>query len=328
MKTQNLFFTSFIILVIFFSGCSGKKTISLSNRSYVSKTVLKNIRLGDGVPLDIYLSIRWGIKDQEKFYDQYFNITEFDSLILQPRQNEIASLVSNNYLSVDSVFTCHRERYLNDIKSSLKNKLGEGEVDIREVIISRLIFPRSFTTAMEQVGYKEREIEAIRQISIIDLEKAIAEEEKATADGKVKIAKALMEGKVEQINAETEKHRRLNRLAKAETESRINEMNAKDDAKRLRVLAKAEAEKKRLFSQVMVLERKDLKDIEIQKQKELDKLKFDKELDMAKLCSENPAYATFLVNKEIASKIQIAVLPSGTGGGMIDNLLQNSFYKK
>jgi len=49
---------------------------------------------------------------------------------------------------------------------------------------------------------------------------------------------------------------------------------------------------------------------------------------MAKLCTSNPEYANFLVNKEIASKIQIAVLPSGTNGSMVDNLLQNSLNKK
>ena len=62
-------------------------------------------------------------------------------------------------------------------------------------------------------------------------------------------------------------------------------------------------------------------------QRKLDKVAMEKEMDYAKLCTENPTYATFLVNKELASKVQIAVLPTGTDGGMIRSLMQSTNSK-
>ena len=125
MKTINFLLVSIIISTIFFLSCSKDKPVKSKGKNYVSSTVLKNVRLGDGVPLDINLSTRWVIADIKGFYEQYASVKEFDSLILQPREMELACLISNNYLSVDSVFTTQREKYLNDIKSSMKEKLSK-----------------------------------------------------------------------------------------------------------------------------------------------------------------------------------------------------------
>jgi patatin-like phospholipase/acyl hydrolase len=38
----------------------------------------------------------------------------------------------------------------------------------------------------------------------------------------------------------------------------------------------------------------------------------------------NPAYASFLVNRELASKVQIAVLPLGTDSGVLGNIIQGA----
>ena len=79
-----------------------------------------------------------------------------------------------------------------------------------------------------------------------------------------------------------------------------------------------------MLAKVDVEKEQDMKDIAVQNQEKLNKVSFRKEMDYAKLCTENPTYATFLVNKEMASKVQIAVLPTGTDGGMIRSLLQST----
>ena len=64
-----------------------------------------------------------------------------------------------------------------------------------------------------------------------------------------------------------------------------------------------------------------LKEQEITKQKELNALAVQKEKDLASLCIDNPQYASFLISKELASKVQIAVLPSDDGG-IFNSMLQ------
>lgn len=316
MKTINYLLAGLMSTIIL-SSCS-------SVHHKVSKIEVNDIRLGDGVPVTIGLSIRWTFNDEKQFNSQFKSVQNYDSLILLPRSREIVSNISNKFPSVDSIFTTMRERYIQRIKDGLMSKLGKEDIVVKEIIISSIIFPKSFTESMEQVGLKERELELIRQSKTLDVEKAKADEERALADGKVAIAKAQMDGKVEQINAEAEKQRRMNAVAKAETEAQLSELNAKAEAVKIQELGKAEAEKKRMLAKVDVEKEQDLKDIEVQNQRKLDKVAMEKELDYAKLCSENPTYATFLVNKEMASKVQIAVLPTATDGGMIRSLFQNS----
>lgn len=290
----------------------------------VSKIEVKDIRLGDGVPVCLGLSIRWTFTDQKNFNAQFKSVQNYDSLIMLPRSREIVSNISNTFPSVDSVFTSMREKFIHTVKNALQAKLGKDDIVVKEIIVSNIKFPFSFTESMEKVGLKERELELIRQQKSLDVEKAKADEERALANGKVSIAQAQMDGKVDQINAEMEKQRRLNAIAKAETESQLSELNAKAEAERNLQLGKAEAEKKRMLAKVDIEKEQELKDIAVQNQEKLNKVAFRKEMDYAKLCTENPAYATFLVNKEMASKVQIAVLPTGTDGGMIRSLLQSS----
>jgi len=280
MKKIKIIWVIGIAIGIFYTSCKEESKQALPGfKDNVNTNTLKQVRLGDGVPLNIKLSIRWRIEDVKKFSEQFNSPNQYDSLILQAREKEIACNISNNFLSVDSVFTVSREKYIDQIKSSFLQLLGEDGITIKEVIVSDIIFPKSFTDAMEQVGLKERELELIRQRNIIAMENAKSEEEQAKADGKVSIAKAEVDGKVSQINAETEKKRRLSLIAKAETETRVSEINAEAEAKRLKILAKAEAERKQLLADVDVEKQKDLKDLEMQKQKERDKLEFAKEMD-------------------------------------------------
>jgi regulator of protease activity HflC (stomatin/prohibitin superfamily) len=316
MKTFNFLLAGLMITVIL--------TSCKSVHHKVSKLEVKEIRLGDGVPVTLGLSVRWTFTDEKSFNSQFKSVQNFDSLILLPRSREIVSNISNAFPSVDSIFTTMREKYIQCIKDALLKKLGREEIVLKEVIVSNIIFPKNFTESMEKVGLKERELELIRQQKVLDVEKAKADEERALANGKVSIAQAQMDGKVEQINSESEKQRRMNAIAKAETESQLTELNSKAEARKIEELGKAEAEKKRMLAKVDVEKEQSLKDVEVQNQRKLDKVAMEKEFDYARLCTENPTYATFLVNKEMASKVQIAVLPTGTDGGMIRSLLQSS----
>ena len=318
MKTINYVMAG-LLTVSIFSSCKNKTVYH-----QVSKIEVKDIRLGDGVPLCLGLSVRWTFTDEKSFYSQFKSVQNYDSLIMLPRSREIVSNISNTFPSVDSVFTSMRERFILSVKKALQDKLGKEDIVVKEIIVSNIKFPQSFTQSMEKVGLKERELELIRQQKALDVEKAKADEERALANGRVSIAQAQMDGKVEQINAEAEKQRRMNAIAKAETEAQLSELNSKAEAEKVQQLGKAEAEKKRMLAKVDVEKDQDMKDVAVQNQKKLNKVAFEKEMDYAKLCTENPTYATFLVNKEMASKVQIAVLPTGTDGGMIRSLLQSS----
>ncbi|MCT4625328.1 MAG: hypothetical protein N4A46_17015 [Schleiferiaceae bacterium] len=104
-------------------------------------------------------------------------------------------------------------------------------------------------------------------------------------------------------------------------------------------MAEAEAERQKLYAQKELEKKKDLKDLEIQRQKELDQLayekvkmneelKYENDIKMAKLCSEHPNYATYLVNQELAKNVQIAVLPSEFEGNVFSGLLNNQVSGK
>jgi hypothetical protein len=56
----------------------------------------------------------------------------------------------------------------------------------------------------------------------------------------------------------------------------------------------------------------------------LDDLAVARDRETAKVYAANPAYASFLVNKELASKVQIAVLPLGTDSGVLGNIIQSA----
>lgn len=299
----------------------------------VSNTLLQQIRLGDGVPLDIQVNIRWEIQNFDSFSSQFAGVDIYDSLILAPRGREIVSNVANLYTSVDSIFTSQRKEFIKQVKDSLRLQLGEPGIVVKEVMLSDVIFPRSFTDAMEKIGMKEKELELIRQQSIINQEKAIASEKQAEADGKVAMAQAKMEAEVEKINATTEESRRKNKMAKAETESQIKELNAKARKRELELLAEADLKKQQ-----------DLKDLAVQRQKEMDAVALDKilksdqmELDkiaqmddmdfarqqeLATLYSQNPVYASFLVNQELAKQVEIAILPADMNGNVFSDLLK------
>jgi hypothetical protein len=313
-----------VMFVALLGGACGRGAVSLTDQDQVHRAELADIRLGDGVPLKLSLAIRWHIEDGDAFSRQFSDPPTYASLILDPKSREAASHVANAYGSVASVFRPEREKFTQEVKEALRHKLAERGITIKEVVLADLLFPKNFTDALEVTATKEQEFERIRQRNAIELEVAKAAQSKATADGQVEVEQAKVAGKVAEINAEAEKKRRLSSIARAETEAQVLVRHAKSEAQRKRLLAAQEVERQRALGEVELEKVAKLKDLDVKKQKELDDLAVARDRETAKVYAANPAYASFLVNKELASKVQIAVLPIGTDSGVLGNIIQGA----
>lgn len=334
---HGLFTITALLLIAALSSCSPQQTSEAPktvSKDLVQNAFLRGVRLGDGVPLSLNLYVRWRINDVAAFEEQFDRPTHFDSLILHPREYELAANVAHSFPSVDSVFTVDRQAFIDEVKNSLLAELGEEGITIKEVIVSDLVFPQTFTDAMEKVALNERELERIRQQKLVDLAEAEARKERAESEGLIAIAEAQAEGELQKITAQTEQSRRATEVARAETEAQLTEKRAEADAKRIELLAAAEREKLAELNKIDVQKRRDLdlaemdkrraeQELEVEKIRGLDQLETDKELELARICMDNPAYASFLVNRELASKVQIAVLPSGTDANIFGDLFKN-----
>ena len=325
---RALQFYSFAILasmVFLFSNC---KNNTYPNQDFVHQNYLHDVRLGDGVPLQLTVSVRWTLGNTNNFYHQFISTDSFNHVILKPRSLELVKDISNQFPSVDSVFSNQRQEYINTIKRELLANLGEEGITIKEIILSDIGFPTSYTKAMEAVGLQRKEIERIRQMNIVELERAAANKKKAEADGEVQIAQAKAQGKLQKIQAETEKNRRKIELAKAETAKQVQKMEAQAEATKLKLLAKADLEKKRDLKNLDIQKQKDLEQIKIDKQRQMDRVAFEQQIELAQLCADNPNFATFLINKELASKVEIAVLPTGSNPNVFQGLLNQNNESK
>ena len=305
------------------AGC-GKKGAPDIVRDYVHQTELKDIRLGDGVPLALSLSIRWRIEDGKSFKNQFADPDQYAKLVFDPKSRELAGKIANAYSSVASVFKPEREKFVKEMKDALTQKLPEQGIVVKEVFIPQILFPKNFTDALEVTATKTLEVERIREKNAIDLEQAKAASSQAQAEGQVQVEKARVEGRVAEISAETENKRRLSQVAKAETDAQVLERRTKAEVDRQRLLSQQEAEKQRELNRVEMEKQNNVKDLEIKKQRESDQVQIAKEKALAALVAENPNYASYLVNRELASKVQIAVLPLGTEAGVLGNIIQRS----
>ncbi len=308
-------------LGIFLSACSNQQH---HKETQVHRNLLQNVRLGDGIPLDLNVTLRWTPGLMTDITVKRYHPDSFNQQIIIPRSLELTKQVSNKFPSVDSVFSVHRDLYIEAIKDILAEGLTENGIDVKDVIIADIGFPPSYISAKETVGLKDQELEKIRQQNIIKIEEAKAMREQADADGKVKIAQAEADSKVQEIKAKTEKNRRKAEVAVAETEAQVERMKAKAEADKNRALADAEVEKARKLKNIEVEKKKELEQIAVDKVSQLDRVEFERQIQLAKLCQENPTYATFLVNKELASKVDIAVLPTGGEKSVFDNIINQN----
>ncbi len=317
-----------ILFTLLAALASCKNPSPVAGKDMVYQANLTGIRLGDGVPLDLGVYLRWKIEKPAVFFSQFPTTDTFSRMVLYPRAMELSSTVANRFPSVDSVFAPHRERFLQEIKQELLGNLGENGISVKEVTISNVRFPESYTSAMEKVGMQRQLLEGIRQQNVLDLEQATASRKKADADGQVAIAEAEAEGKVARIEAKTEENRRLSELARAETA-----------AQKLRKMAQAQADSLRLLNKADIEKLADLKDIELQKRRQLDDLEIEKSrkqkradlddnIELATVVQNNPNFASFLINKELASKVGIAVLPTGPDPNVFSGLLQQKMKEE
>jgi hypothetical protein len=104
----------------------------------------------------------------------------------------------------------------------------------------------------------------------------------------------------------------------------VLERRSKSEVERLRLVAAQEAERQRKLNEIELEKSARLRDLEVKKQKELDELAVARDREMAKVYAANPAYASFVVNKELASKVQIAVLPLGMDSRVLGNIIQGA----
>ena len=299
---------------------------SVPNEYYydqVYQQQISGVRLGDGVPLKLDLAIRWKIEDCDLFSTQFSSIDRYNQLVLLPRTMELSNNVSSSYVSIDSVFTSQRQIFIRDIKAELLKNLGEEGLQIKEIILSKIIFPSTYTNAMEKAGLQRQELERIQQQEVIDVAKAKADRKRAEANGKVEMARAEAAGKLQKIQAETEKSRRASELAKAETQNQVAKMQAIAEAERKQLLAAAVLENQKELKNLQIQKTRELDNLAIEKQRKMEEHKLQREIRFAQLCTENPTFASYLVNKELASKVQIAVLPSETDPNVFKGILGN-----
>ena len=315
----------FVVLVAALQlvGC-GKGTREIVERDYVHQTEVKDLRLGDGVPLTLALSIRWRIEDGGTFTRQFADPEEYAKLVFDAKARELAAKVANPYASVAEVFKPEREKFVKEMKETLAQKLVEPGIAVKEVIISQLLFPKTFTDALEVTATKDLELARIREKNTLVLEQAKAAQSQAQAEGQVQVEKARVEAKVAEINATTEEKRRLSQVAKAETEAQVLKRRTKAEVERQRLLTRREVERQRDLNRVDLEKQAKLKELEVKKQKDLDQAQIAKEKELAALTAGNPSYAAFVVNRELASKVQIAVLPLGTESSVLGSMIQNS----
>ncbi len=316
-KSGITFLLCSILLTSIFSSCNKQpEVIAKVSQDYVHNSTLEKVRLGDGIPLAIKISVRWKIEDYNNFVKQFPNADKFDSLVLAPRKLELANNISNKYPSVDTLFNTHRHKFISELKSYLKSNLGKEGIVIKEVIVSDIIFPQTFLKSKEKLALQQQELQTIKKQSAIDVQRAKSNTLRAEANGKVNVTKAKVDAKLQQIKAETEKSIRASRLAKAETEKQVSKLREQSDATRKKLLAKASLKGKI-----------DLRDMELSRKKQVQQMEFDSDMRMAKLFSDNPVYATYMVNKELASKVQIAVLPNNQDASVFNSLLGKTSSK-
>jgi len=351
MKTTIAIFTFFIGILSLQSCVKSEQDDEATLNMYflkdhIQEHQIQDVRLADGAPITLDITYRWSVAHPDSFKNQFLQPQLFDSLVLKPRAEEITDLTSVKFLSIDSVFTSKRETFVQTIRQELLFGLGGNEANIKEVIITNLTFPSKYTKALEDISLKKKEIERIKQQSLVDLAQADANKKKATLNGQVQIAKAESEGKLAKIKAGTEKNRRSSQLAQAETQSQVQQIQASAQARTREIALQVELENERKQKE---LQRQDLlqrNNLDIQKEREVQNLAlqtekkkqeqqlildrqqrqfdFEMEVTFAELCAANPRYAEYLVNKELASQVEIAILPTGSELAVFEDVIKKT----
>lgn len=312
----------FALLCLALLAPSCRNESPFAKKDNVYSVTLAGVRLGDGVPIEMDAYIRWKVETPGVFYNQFPTADSFNRLVLYPRAMELSGSIANRFPSVDSVFASDRELFLDEVKKTLLTGLAEKGILIKDVAVSRLGFPKSYTDAMEAVGMKARHLEGIRHQNEVDLEQADASRKKADADAGVSIAQAEANARLARIEAKTEEARRSSELARAETAAQRLRKQATAQADSVRSFNQAEYERLAELKNLDVEKRRNLDDLDVDKQRKEKRADLDSQLDLAALITQHPDFAAFLINRELASKVDIAVLPTSADASILGGFLQ------
>ena len=266
------------------------------------------VRLSDGVPLDFNCYIYWNIEYPKAFLQQYDSLAAFTGKVLQPRAAQSVLEVAHRYDSVDSVFGGQRPAFMAEVKQALKRSLQMEGIIIREVTIADLSFPSSYLEFKQRAGLQRQELENIKQQTVIEIAQVEKERKMTEVRARVQVAQEEANAKILDIQTKSEERKRASELARAETQAQLDFKKAMSEAERQRTMNGVELEK---LTQ--------LKDLEISKTSQLNENEWTNQTELARLHEENPRYTSFLVNKELAGKIHMAVLPTGSSPDILTN---------
>ena len=182
----RLFFPALLGFCLLAAAC--QKTGSNAEKDRLSTYQFNQVRLADGVPLDVSVNLRWRIDNPETFYGQQLHPDTFQRHVMFPRCEESLRAMAHLYPSVDSIFLGQRDNFLSAVKQTLTAALQTDGIAVKEVIVSALHFPDSYTAAMEQAGLLRQEFERIRRQNAVEIAGAEADRRKAEAMARVQIA--------------------------------------------------------------------------------------------------------------------------------------------
>jgi regulator of protease activity HflC (stomatin/prohibitin superfamily) len=271
---------------------------------------IEQVRLHDGVPLVINADLHWQISDPAVFGRYHAAPDSFPKWIMLPRAQEALREYAHNFHSVDSVFFAQRTYFLKGAKQNLIETLQKDGIVINDVLITSVEFPQTYVAAMEAAGLQRQEMERIKRQTAIAIAEAEGERKKTEAKSLIAIAQEQANAKVRDIQASTENKRRESELNRAETEVQLEAKKTITAAERQRELNKVELEK--VAGQ---------NDLVIQKTTKLDQAEVTRNKELAKVYQDHPEYANFVVNKELASKVSIAVVPPGQDQSVLNRFL-------
>lgn len=277
---------------------------------------VSHIRLHDGVPLHLAFDLRWQISDPAAFEPLHMAPDSFQKTVMLPRAQEALRSLAHRFHSVDSVFFSQRSHFLQSAKDALHTTLQHDGIVVQEIVVISLNFPESYVSAMEAAGLQRQELERIKRQTTIAVAEAEAERRKTEAQSRVQIAQEEANARMRDIQASGEERRRAAEVARAETEVQIEAKKA--------VIA---ADRQRQMNQVDLEKATQHQALALEKVRQTDEAEILRTRELAKVYGENPNYGGFLVNKELAGKVSIAVLPANQDQGVLSRFLEQTWKK-
>lgn len=325
---------SFFLLIL--SLCSVQCQQTATSREVAVERLtnfsIDNIRLYDGVPLGMDFNLHW--QAEPNVFERFkVSADSFPKTILTPLAEEALRDFAHNFHSVDSVFFGQRDYFIQTSKDKLGAALQKSGISVQSIVLRSLRFPQTYVAAIEAAGLQRQEMERIRHQTAIAVAEAEGERRKTEAQSRIQIAQEEANARVRDIQASTETRRRAAEVERAETEVQIEAKKALIAADRQRQMDKVELDKMAQLNEINQKRTRETDQAELEKMAKLNELNQQKGLqsnevelarnrELAKVYVENPTYAQFVVNKELAAKVNIAVLPAGQEQTVLGRFLE------